>query len=407
MTLRFPDGFLWGTASSSHQVEGGEDGSDWAAWERARGLDRGRACGWWAGRAEEDLAAAAGLGQNAHRMSLEWGRLEPEEGTFSDQAFARYGEILAAAARHGLTMMVTVSHFTLPRWLAARGGWAANAAPGLFARYAAECARRLGSRVSLWATLNEPSVLSLMGYVRGDWPPGRGGVALAYRALANQLRGHADARAAMKETGARVGLVINAPLLDPADPASMADRAAAGAQDWMFTGAVLHALRTGLFVPPMVSPRSRVPGLEGGVDFLGLNYYGRYAVRFPGRHVHEPSVRTERNDWGQIAPSGLARQLLRLWDLRVPLYVTENGVMDAADALRPRYLVDHVAAVGEAIRLGADVRGYFHWTLVDNFEWAEAWNPSFGLFALDRVTQRRTARPSAAVFEGICRANAL
>ena len=421
MALRcFPDGFLWGTATSSHQVEGGNTASDWAAWEARPGRifdgsRAGDACGWWAGRAEEDLARAAALGQNAHRMSLEWSRLEPSPGTYDAAAFARYAAILEAMGRLGLRSMVTLNHFTLPAWAAAQGGWASDAIVPRFAAFAAECARRLGGRVALWATLNEPSVLVLMGYLKADWPPGGGGARLAGRALANLLRGHAAARLALKEVepSAQVGLVLNVPALEPADPTSALDRALVAAQDWSFSGVVLHALETGLLVPPLFTLRPRVRGLQRGVDFLGLNYYGLYRMQADAtaeglsRLVQEPSIRTEHGDWGQVAPHGLSRGLLRLSKLSVPLYVTENGVLDEADALRPRYLVGHLAAVHDAIRLGADVRGYFHWSLVDNFEWAEGYAPKFGLHQVDRHTQARRERPSAQLYARVCRENAL
>ena len=158
-----------------------------------------------------------------------------------------------------------------------------------------------------------------------------------------------------------------------------------------------------------------MPGLRGSFDFLGVNYYGRYAVHFDlrspalmfGKHVQEPTIRTGGCDWGEISPDGLTRQLVRLSRLGVPLYVTENGIRDSDDVLRPSFLREHIAAVREAIRLGADVRGYFHWSLVDNFEWAEGWVPRFGLRALDRGTQRRTERPSAGIYARICQANGL
>ena len=421
MTVRcFPDRFLWGTATSSHQVEGGNTASDWSAWEARPGRifdgsRAGDACGWWAGRAEEDLARAAALGQNAHRLSLEWSRLEPRPGQYDAAAFARYAAILGAMGPLGLKAMVTVNHFTLPAWAAAERGWTWDGLVPRFAAFSAECIGRLGGRVALWATLNEPSVLVLMGYLKGDWPPGGGGLKLAGRALANMMRGHAAARLSMKEVdpAAQVGIVLNVPALEPADPGSALDRAVVAAQDWIFSGVVLHGLETGLLVPPLFTTRPRVKGLQNGVDWVGLNYYGLYRVKADaaaeglGKMVQEPSIRTAHGDWGMIAPSGLSRGLLRLAKLSVPLYVTENGVLDAADSLRPRYLIDHLAAVHDALRLGADVRGYFHWSLLDNFEWAEGYAAKFGLIAVDFKTQERRERPSAQIYARICRENAL
>jgi beta-glucosidase len=421
---RFPEGFLWGTATSSHQVEGDDARSDWAAWEAQPGrihdgTRAGRACEWWAGRAEEDLDRARAMGHGAIRLSLEWSRLERAPGDFDEVAFDRYAQILERARSLGLTAMVGLNHFTLPAWLAAQGGWLAPGAVDRFARYADRCARRLGALVPRWATLNEPSVLAFMGYLGTQWPPGLGRPLAGMRALRAQLLAHAAAWHAIHDVDpdARAGLVLNMPALDPADPSRRRDRAVAAAQDWAFTGVVLDALRHGRFRAPLAIATEPAPALRDTLDFVGLNYYGRYRVSFDptrpaemfGRRSAERTVHTEHNDWGEIHPEGLTRQLLRLARTfpRVPLFVTENGMYDPTDAQRPAYLESHVRAVHDAIARGADVRGYFAWSLVDNFEWAEGWSTPFGLLALDRETQARTPRRSAEVFSVICRANAV
>jgi beta-glucosidase len=274
--------------------------------------------------------------------------------------------------------------------------------------------RELGSRVALWVTLNEPAATAGAGYALAEWPPGRGSFRAGLRAFATLVEAHGAAYRAMKEAApaARVGIVVNTPHIEP-DRGTLGDRAVAAGQNWSLVGVVLHALRSGTLLPPLSLLPRRVPSLRGSFDFLGSNYYGRYAVRFDpsasdrlfGRHVQTPTVRAAVCDWGQVSPAGLTEQLVRLSRLGVPLYVTENGIPDARDAERPRFLREHVAAVHEAIRRGTDVRGYFHWSLLDNFEWSEGWTPRFGLFALDRATQKRTQRPSAEVYADICRRN--
>jgi beta-glucosidase len=401
-------------------VEGGNEGSDWWDWEQRPGAIHdgtrsGDAAGWWRGHAEEDLRHAAALGHTAHRLSVEWSRLEPAPGRYDEATLARYAEILDVARDLGLRTMVTLHHFTLPRWAAAGGSWLDPELPARFGALAARCARAWGERVDLWATINEPNVLGLMAYGAGQWPPGHARLDLALRAMANLLRAHAAAFEALhrQRPAARVGIVLNLPWIDPARPRHPLDRAIARAQDWVFNGAWLWALRHGRIPPPLaVRPRT-VPGLAGSFDWLGVNYYGRMAVRFDpraagrgfGRHVQEPSVRHGAADWGQIHPAGLAGQLRRVARLGAPVYVTENGVFDPDDRLRPRYLVDHVRAVRQALAEGVDVRGYFHWSLVDNFEWAEGWSAPFGLLALDRHTQARTPRRSAAVYAAICKSH--
>jgi beta-glucosidase len=416
---RFPDGFLWGAATSSHQVEGDDEWSDWAAWERQPGRIRdgttaGRAAEWWRGRAEEDLARAADLGHNAHRLSLEWSRLEPRPGQFDEAAFERYATILDRARALGLTPVVTLNHFTLPRWASREGSWANPTLPGRFVAFARRVASRLGSRIDLWATLNEPNVLAYMGYAGTHWPPGHGKTHLAFRALGHMLAAHAGAYHAIREIKpeSRVGIVLNLPVFDPARRNPL-DRSITAAHRWGFEGVLMRALEDGRLRLPLTVAGKRVPGLARSFDWLGINYYGRYAVRFDprsadppmARHVQAPTVRTEWNDWGQPYPQGLRRQLHALSTYGVPLYVTENGLYDNDDSRRPQFLLDHIHAVGQAIESGVDVRGYFHWSLIDNFEWAEGWSTHFGLLALDRETQTRTPRRSAEVYADICRRN--
>jgi beta-glucosidase len=410
----FPDGFLWGAATSSHQVEGGNRNNDWWRWEQAGrifdGSASGDAAGWWDGRAEEDLSRAAELGHTAHRMSLEWSRLEPEPGRFDERAFDRYAAILSHARDLGLGLMVTLNHFTLPGWLADRGSWLAPDAVPRFAAYTRACAQRLGPLVDLWATLNEPDVVALSAYAERRWPPGTRSLRAARRAVHSMLRAHAAAYAAVKAAspGSGVGLVVNQPLIEPAS-GRVTDRLAAQIQDRVFNAQIVRGLRTGR----LPISRARADRLAGSVDFIGLNYYGRYLVRFDarevrhlfGRHIQPGTVRTEHTDWGQPWAAGLTQQLVRLSRLGVPLYVTENGIGSTDDGLRTRYLADHLRAVRDALALGVDVRGYFHWSLVDNFEWAEGWSVPFGLLGLDRATQARTIRPSARLYERICRSN--
>jgi beta-glucosidase len=397
--VTFPESFLFGCATSAHQVEGGNHNNDWWAWEQRPGKIHdgsraGGACGWWDGRAEEDLTLAAEYGQNAHRLSVEWSRLEPERGRFDGAAFDRYAHLLAHMRRLKMSSMVTLHHFTLPRWTDENG----FVDPGLaaaFGAFAGECARRLGSLVDRWVTLNEPMVLGFMGYLGRAWPPGCGSPVALARATRTMRRAHLAAFEAVHrvQAGAQVGIVLNMPGFAPARPGDPRDRAAAGLQELLFNQAFLAAL-------------------GGRYDFLGLNYYGRYDVRFSlraagqgfGEHVQRPTVATPNNDWGQIDPAGLKQRLIALAHLGRPLYVTENGVFDNDDAIRPAFLQDHLRAVHAALAAGADVRGYFHWSLVDNFEWAEGWSTHFGLFAVDRRTQVRTPRPSARVYAEICRA---
>lgn len=419
-TLRFPPGFLWGTATAAHQVEGDNHNNDWWLWEQqpgriADGSRSAAAVEWWAGRAEEDLARAAQLGLTAQRISLEWSRLEPAPGRFDEEAFARYRRLLLRMGELGMTRSVTLFHFTLPQWAAAQGSWLSKTLPARFARFAAECVSRLGDVVEWWATMNEPMILVYNAYQGTRWPPGLGSMPAGFAALANLLRGHHEAYLAVKQVrpDAQVGIVLNLPIFDPARPTRW-DRLAAGLQSGVFNDLQTRALARGRLDPPLAFPPQPLPAGPNAMDWIGLNYYGRYLVRFDptlparlfGRHVQE-GITSGENDWGEVYPHGLTRRLLELNALGKPLFVTENGIFDANDTRRPAYLLRHLRAVHAAIRQGADVRGYFYWSLLDNFEWAEGWTTPFGLIAVDPATQTRTPRRSAHLYAAIIRAHGI
>ncbi len=422
---RFPAGFLWGTATSSHQVEGGNTNNQWWAWEQQPGRIwhgdvSGDACGWWE-HAEQDLDRAAALGQNAHRMSVEWSRIEPQEGVFSPPAIARYRAILLAMRERGLTPMVTLHHFTNPLWLEARGGWLHRETPALFVRFVVYVLAELGDCCELWCTINEPTIYAGMSYLAGRWPPGATSVPLASRVMASMLRGHAGAAAAIHAAGPqhRVGLVHNLHVLDPSTPRNR-DVLAARIQDTLFNEAILIALQTGRLIPPFGDGLRVVPGLRHSCDFVGLNYYSRSLVTFDHRLPRQLFSRSYLPDhapasdigglgvaFGWIYPDGMYRALRRLNRLNIPIYITETGLPDHDDDVRPQFILSHLGAVYRAIQDGIDVRGVFLWSLIDNFEWADGWELRFGLYAFDQRTGERRLRPSGALYAIIARANAL
>ncbi len=404
--LRFPPGFLWGTATSSHQVEGHNTNNQWWEWEQQgkiwHGDVSGDACGWWTG-AEADLDRAAALGTNAHRMSVEWSRIEPSDGVFDPAAIARYREIIEAIRARGMTPMVTLHHFTNPLWLQRAGEWGNPDTPLRFARFVRHIVEQLGDLCNLWCTVNEPTVYVAMGYILGQFPPGKMNVRAGWRVFLNLMRGHALAADIVHRAhpAHRVGIVHHKRIIDPASP-SKRDVAIALLYDYVFNGLVLRAL-------------------ENSCDFFGMNYYSRdhvaFAVRSPrelfGRRFTPPQF--EVSDlglsgmpFGEIYPDGIYRSLKRVYArLKLPIYITETGLPDAADTRRPRFILNHLAGVHRAIADGVDVRGVFLWSLVDNFEWAEGWEMRFGLYAMDERTGERRLRPSGALYGIIARANAL
>lgn len=377
--------FLWGTAVSAHQVEGGNLHNDWYGHERQIAPAE-RACDFWR-LFEEDLDRARALGTNAFRLSLEWSRLEPREGERDPAAEAHYARMLAACRARGLAPVVTLVHFTLPRWCARAGGWLAEETERAFERHVRFVARRFGGEVERFVTVNEPNVQAGAGYLSGVFPPGRRfRPDLARRCERALFRAHERAYRVLHEEIPRVAVGASPHVIawrrSALDPGGFARRAGARF-NWSFLDAAARA---------------------GALDFVGLNYFMAlpanflYALRFAGFLKLRARRGTSDMGW-PVDARRLEEALLEAWRRYArPIVVTENGVADAADALRPAYLESHLAALARARAAGADVRGYFHWSLLDNFEWHAGYGPRFGLYAVDYATQERTLRPSGAVY---------
>lgn len=405
-TLRFPDGFLWGAATSSHQVEGGNRWNDWWACEETGRLPfrSGNACDHFR-RFAQDFDMARAWGHNAHRLSLEWSRIEPQDGVWDQDALAHYRGVVGALRERGMEPLLTLHHFTNPAWFAEGGGWLRPDATQRFARYVAFVARNLDAEVRYWLTVNEPTVYAKQAYVIGDWPPCRPG---SWRQAAMALRRLCQAHVAAyrvlhrERPGCHVGLAQSAPYVVPCDPARALDRMAARVRDFALNDLCL-----------------RLVGGKRSLDFLGVNYYVRNIIRWRadglmalvlGRECHEdhhgPARRYSDAGW-EIYPDGLGPVLAKLARLGVPLIVTENGIATEDEAQRSEFLVRHLQSLHGAIAAGIDVRGYFHWSLMDNYEWTLGTAPRFGLAAVDFETLERRPRPAADLYAGVCTTNAL
>jgi beta-glucosidase len=424
-----PRGFLLGTSTASHQIEGGNE-NDWASWERASFPDgtphihdrsvSGPATDSW-NRFDEDVTLMKRLGSNAYRFSVEWSRLEPVPGEWNAEAAARYRQWAQALRAQGIEPVVTLHHFTLPTWVAESGGWENPATLDAFERFAGHVAHLLGGEVDWWCTINEPNVYAVFGYMDGVWPPGKKDTKAMATVLANLIEAHARAARQLRThdqmdadgdgKATLVGLAHHVRVFQPAS-GSTTDLAVAGLTDEFFNESVPNALRTGrisLSVPGSVSLQRDVPGLQGSIDYFGINYYSRDHVRQDASpsfsHKYVPRGR-DTNDLGwELYPEGLYLFLKRYAALGLPLVVTENGMDDRTGERRPYYLRSHLYAVEQAVAAGADVRGYFHWSLLDNFEWAEGYEPRFGLFRVDRSIPElgRQATPAVETFREAAR----
>jgi beta-glucosidase len=393
----FPAGFLWGSATAAHQVEGGCTNNDWWAWEHTPGSTTvepsGDAIDHFS-RYDEDFALLAALGQNAHRISLEWSRIEPAPGEFSQAALDHYARVLDSLARHGLTAFVTLHHFTLPLWFAQRGGWLAADALELFARYVAVVADRLGDRIPYACTINEPQIVALVGHALGHFPPGHQDQDEALRVTEVLLQAHRAAVAAVRSCRAQVGVCLQLPWIEPSRPGNESD---------VFVADLLRGVMVDRFVDDL-----RGGGDVG--DFVGLQYYFRIRADATRPDLQAPppdGAETTQMGW-EVFPEGFGRMLRRVAEAGLPVVVTENGIATADDAQRVRFLRSHLAELKAAMDDGVDVRGYLHWSAFDNFEWAHGYAPTFGLIGIDRADGlRRAVRPSAVLYGEVARTGSL
>lgn len=406
MTRAFPEGFLWGCATAAHQVEGGSTNNNWWRFEQEGGILTGEsslvANDEWH-RYPEDFALLSGLHNNAHRFSIEWSKVEPAPGCFDESAIEHYRDVLLELRRLGMTPMVTLLHFSTPLWFEDRGGWTAPGAADWWLPFVERVAESLGDLVGLWCTINEPNIAALMGWVASEFPPGRvRDVRGFYRVLRNLRRAHEAAyRLLHRITPAiGVGLAYNRWILLP-ERLVRADRLAAA-----FGSAV-----TGLW-PARPWRWDRV--VSAPSDWVGLNHYTGELARFDPTNPAQLLTRRRNpaglpeSDFGwTLNPRWMGRALRDLRCLGKPVYITESGVSTRDDRVRAAYLPQLLAEVWGAIQEGVDVRGYFHWTAVDNFEWAHGYSQPFGLIAFDPLTQKRTVKPSGKLFAAIAERNAL
>ncbi|RJQ36652.1 glycoside hydrolase family 1 protein [Candidatus Parcubacteria bacterium] len=422
--LKFPDGFLWGAATSAHQVEGGNR-NDWTEWEKANAerlakkaaaefshlknwpeirpqaenpanYISGRACDHY-NRFREDFDIARGLGHNAHRFSIEWSRIEPEKGTFDEQAIEHYRQVIRALRERGIEPFASLWHWTNPVWIAQQGGWENEKTLSDFERFVSFVAKALGAEVNFWIPLNEPTVFAGHGYVLGAFPPQVKSYWRANRVLKNLENAHQRAYRVLHAAGSaetRVGSVFNFHFHTPHRPKFPLDILMARLLDYF------RDLR----------PLRRTTDFQ---DFIGLNYYFRDTIRFVpwgGRFgpidVRNPNQWVSDMGW-DIYPDGLRHVLRMVGEVGKPIYVTENGIADASDQSRSRFIRDHIRAMAGAMQDGVDIRGYLHWSLLDNFEWDKGFWPRFGLVEIDYQTLERKIRQSAWDYKKIIDQNAI
>lgn len=399
----FPKGFFWGAASASYQVEGGIENTDWAAAAReGRVPPCGIACDHYH-RYEEDFDLAKELGHTAHRFSVEWARIEPEEGKFDMEAVEHYRQVIQALKARNLMPIMTLWHFTLPLWFSESGGFERKDSPQIFARYAKFVAEQLGSEVVHITTMNEPNVVGSNGWLRGSWPPfkrfaltdlvsitnsGRTYEARASKGFSNLL----TYRRVMKHFASAHNAAYDAiKKIAPHAQVSVVKHVIVFDANWNPFNKLKAAIANYAWTTVFMQRTKR------HMDIVGLNYY--FYTKFGDRQQWK---KTDM-DWN-FAPERVYDALLRLSKFGLPLYVSEAGVADHDDSDRAEYITKQIEGVERALKADIDVRGHMYWSLMDNYEWALGFEKQFGLIKIHYSDNlRREIRPSAWVYKELIR----
>lgn len=393
--MNFPKDFLWGTAVSAHQTEGNNTNSDWWHWEVYKDLGRqfplessGIACDSY-NRYEEDFDLCQKLNNNAIRLSIEWARIEPREGFYDERALQHYKKVLNAARSRGLKTFVTLHHFTNPIWFTKKGGFLNLKSPEIFSRYAKVCAQELGHLCDVMLTINEPQVYALMSYTTGVWPPNKKNLFYSLIVQINLMRVHIRSYLKIKQVDKNipVGIVKNIVWYDT-DPvqSKFADKIIAK---------FIYFMNADFFLRPIIKK----------CDLIGLNYY--FTNRIVGlKRKNADDFVSDLGWW--IYPIGLKNVLLDLKKYNIPIYITENGVADSNDTIRESFVFQMLEKAYEAIKEGVNLKGYFYWSLIDNYEWHHGFWPRFGLVEIDRNDNlKRKMRKSSEFYSEICKTNSL
>ncbi len=418
--LIFPKGFLWGTSTSSHQVEGGNL-NDWREWEKknAERLTQeaeknyswlpvwqeiknqaqnpenyisGKTCDHYH-LYEKDFDLIKSLNNNAYRFSIEWSRIEPEQGKFNQKEIEHYKKVLLALKKRKVVPFVTLYHWPIPLWLKEKNGWLNPQSPKYFERYAKKVMENLGKYADFWITINEPLVYGANSYLAGKWPPQKKNLFKIIKVIRNLVKAHKKAYKIIHQLDkkAKVSIAKNNVYFEPYKN-KLFNKILAKIPDYLWNKYFLNSIKRQM-------------------DFIGLNYYSHNRIKIGWKKPRDwfnQNENKEVSDMGwEIYPKGIYRVLKELKNYKKPIYITENGIADAKDKKRAEFISQHLKWIHKAIQEGIDVRGYFYWSLLDNFEWDKGFWPRFGLIEIDYKTMKRNPRPSAFYYAKICKENQL
>jgi beta-glucosidase len=416
--ISFPLTFIWGTATAAHQVEGNCT-NNWSEFEKGikdNGQpnikdyqESGLACDHW-NRYPEDIKLIKELGVSHYRFSVEWSKIQPEQDTFDQDIINHYSKMIDTLIDNDIIPVLTLHHFTHPLWFDRLGAFEKEQNISIFVSYCKRVFEEYSYKVEFWCTINEPGVVATQGYFTGMFPPGKKESQLSAVVLKNLLEAHVQVYHTLKNMGngpqVKIGLVKNINQFDPWRRWHLLDWLISNAVNHFYNDSTIEFLRTGIF-------KIRIPGIAwiyhknqkavGSTDFFGLNYYSHnhlkmkfsivepFTMQYPGEDILTDMPYT-------IYGEGLYRAIESVSVLAVPIIITENGVADAKDDRREMYIQRYLYTVSKAIEDGFDIRGYFYWSLMDNFEWAFGYDMKFGLFSVDYNTQERSLRKGSQAF---------
>jgi len=416
--LKFPNGFMWGTASAGYMTEGNLKNNDFydaemedlknPPEERKFAEPCGRAVDFW-NRYEEDYELAKEMGVHVHRMSIEWARVFPEQDRPDEAAIERYGKMLDALRTRGIQTMLTLHHFVIPSWVAQAGGFLNRSfLMQHYRRYVELIVKKLGDRVDWWLPINEPSVVPLAGYMVGVNPPFRQNLSEFGKSFITMMDMHANSYRIIKDhfPDAPVGVAYAYSSYMPDRKDSLVDKLGAKFADWNLNKVFFKGIDTGRAVPP-VGLWNRIEHLKGSLDFIGFNFYTKWYVR--GLGPGEPKPDDRLSDRGYILyPEGMYEGL-KYYGTKydIPIIVTENGIDTTDESFRIQYVADHLRQILRAIDEGIDIRGYMYWSLTDNWEWTFGFKSRFGLIHVDYETYARTIKDGGRWFAELIRKNSL
>ena len=399
--LKFPDNFLWGTSTSAYQIEGGIK-NDWSEWEKKRVEQKKfknknlnpddfisrQACDSY-NRYEEDIELAKKLNTNAMRIGIEWSRIQPKKDEWNIDAINHYKKVLSEIKNQGMTTVCTLWHWTNPIWVAEENGWENKKTIDYFTKYTELIVKELGGFIDYWVVLNEPMVHIANGYISGKFPPNKKNILKANKVFNNLYKAYNKSYKIIHNQcpQAKVSITKLTNYFEPSNKWNLIEVEIAKFFHYFWNHRFLQKIKN-------------------NIDYIGLDYY------FHNRIIWYPPFKKNLNkkttDMGwEIYPKGIYKVLKYLNKFKKPILILENGLADKKDKYRADFINDHLYYVHKAIQEGVDVRGYFYWSLLDNFEWDKGYAPKFGLYSVDRKTFKRTPRPSSKVYTDICKNNCI